>query len=266
MAAQLLIYERVTPITIERHGDWSVKGSTDYSFARRINSVPLVAAEFANAATEYAIVFSGPADELMPVAVLGVKENDNLYVDANGAWQAGYVPAFVRRYPFVFSSADEGKTFTLCIDEDYAGCNQTGEGERLFDSAGERTQYLQGVLGFLSVFQGQFQRTREFCRKLREHDLLEPMQVQFTTGSGEQTSLTGFMAVNRDRLKALPDGLLGEMARTDELELVYTHLQSMRNFQPMAERAIPKKAAEAATKSVAKKNAGRKSRATTTKK
>ena len=267
MTAQLLIYERATPITVARHGDWSVKGGTDLAFAGQVNSVPLVAAEFSSAAAEYAIVFSGPEDTLMPVVVLGVKEDENLYLNENGEWQAKYIPAFVRRYPFVFSSADEGKTFTLCVDEEFAGCNQEGLGERLFDSQGERTQYLQNVLSFLSVYQGQFQRTQVFCKKLQEHDLLEPMQAQFTLGTGEQLSLTGFVAVNRERLKALPDAVIAEMARTDELELVYTHLQSMRNFTPMFERAAPKPEPEIAPKSSgAKKPASRKPKARAAKK
>lgn len=59
------------------------------------------------------------------------------------------MPAFLRRYPFVFSSNDDASTFTLCIDEEFDGLNQDGRGERLFDSEGERTQYLQNVLGFL---------------------------------------------------------------------------------------------------------------------
>src|SRR5262245_19999312 len=76
-----------------------------------------MAAEFSSAALEYAIVFGDKGDVVMPVAVLGVRTDENLYVTMQGGWQAKYIPAFVRRYPFVFFSRDEGKTFTLCIDE-----------------------------------------------------------------------------------------------------------------------------------------------------
>lgn len=243
MTRQLLIYERAVPITQKRHGDWAVVTAKEYSFARHVNSVPLVAAEFSSAAAEYPIVFTGSEEAIMPVVILGVREGMNLYLSETGEWQAKYIPAFVRRYPFVFSSADEGATFTLCIDEEFAGCNQEGRGERLFDSEGERTQYLQSVLGFLSEYQAQYQLTQAFCKKLNEQDLLEPMQAQFTWGTGEQISLTGFMAVSRERLKRLPGDKLSELARTNELELMYTHLQSMTNFSPIVERAASKEKA-----------------------
>jgi len=237
MATQLLIYEQAAPVNPQKHGNWSIKTGTDYSFAKNVNSVPLMAAEFPSAAGEYAIVFTGSGDEVMPSVILGLRDQQNLQVTEDGAWRAKYIPAFIRRYPFVFSSTDEGANFTLCIDEEFVGCNQDGVGERLFDSAGARTQYLENVLGFLREFQAQFMRTQVFCRKLKELDLLEPMQAQIAMGSAQPISLTGFMAVNRDKLKAVPGDKLAELAKTDELELLYTHLQSLRNFSPMAEVA-----------------------------
>ena len=62
------------------------------------------------------------------------------------------------------------------------------------------------------------------------------MQAQVEMRSGEKSSLTGFMAVNRTRLKAVGGVKLAELANTDELELIYLHLQSMRNFQSLPDR------------------------------
>src|SRR5690606_7709519 len=139
----------------------------------------------------------------------------------------------VRRYPFVFSSQDDGKTFTLCIDERFAGFNREGKGQRLFGDDGKPSSYTENVLKFLQEYQAQFQRTQAFCRKLTEHGLLESMQAQVTTQKGEKLSLSGFMAVNRERLKKLDREVLAQLIATDELELIYLHLQSMRNFNAM---------------------------------
>jgi hypothetical protein len=236
MATQLLIYERAVPVTRARHGDWSVKTGSDYHFAANVNSVPLMVAEFGAAAGEYPIVFAGRDKEVMPVVLLGVRDKQNLFVDAAGAWSARYVPAFVRRYPFVFASTDAGQNFTLCIDEEFTGCNTEGRGERLFDSQGERTQYLQNILNFLQAYQAQFLRTQALCRRLAELDLFEPMQAQYTLKSGQRGTLAGFQAVSRERLKALPGDRLAELARTDELEAIYAHLLSLRNFPAMVEK------------------------------
>jgi len=236
MSTQLLFYENATPVSSQRHQQWSIDVGNDYGFTRRTNSVPLMAVEFPNAALEYTIVFAGGEDAVMPAAILGIQNDTNLYVDDQGKWQAKYLPAFVRRYPFVFSSNDNGATFTLCIDEAFSGVNQDDRGRRLFADGGERTEYLENVLKFLQDYQKEFQRTQLFCKKLQELGLLEPMQAQIKLRSGQQMSLTGFMTVNRNKLNALEPDKLSELARTGILELAYTHLLSLKNFTAMMER------------------------------
>jgi len=88
----------------------------------------------------------------------------------------------------------------------------------------------------VSEYQNHFQRTNLFCRRLKENDLLEPASARFRLPGGEETSLGGFMTINRDKLKALSGDVLAEMARTDELEMCYVHLQSLNNLTPMAQR------------------------------
>jgi hypothetical protein len=249
--SQLLIYETAVPVSSGRHGKCSVEAGKDYGFSKKVNSVPLTAVEFPEAAGEYAIVFAASGDEVVPVVVLGARQNENLFVDADNGWAAKYIPAFVRRYPFVFSSSDDNQTFTLCVDEAYPGLNYLGKGRALFDEEGKATPYVDNVLKFLQEYRAQFMRTQAFCRKLKELELLEPMHAQFTLTTGEKMSLNGFSVVDRAKLKALAPEKLAELAQTDELELVYLHLQSMRNFTAVKDKlvadAAAAKAAEPAT-------------------
>lgn len=236
MATQLLIYETATPVAYARHGDWSVEVGTDYSFSRGVNSVPLMSVEILGAAAEYAVVFGGTGDVVMPAVILGLRGEENLYLTEQGGWQAKYIPAFLRRYPFVFSSPDEGKTFTLCIDEAFPGFNKKGRGERLFTDERKPTPYVENVLKFLQQYQIEFRRTQVLCKKLKELNLLEPMRAQINLESGERMFLTGFSAVDRARLKTLSADALAGLVKSDELELIYAHLSSMRNFQGMRDR------------------------------
>lgn len=233
--SQLLIYKTAVPITRARHGDCCIDAVADYEFSKATNSVPLMAVEFPPAAGEYAIVFAGQEQdtEILPAAILGVRSNENLFLRESG-WKAKYIPAFIRRYPFVFSRIDD--QFVLCVDEEFPGFNREGRGQRLFDGDGKQTPYVDRVLSFLREYQAHFQRTQRFCTKLKDLGLLEPMQAQVTVESGPRLSLRGFMAVNREKLKALPGETLAELARTDELELVYQHLRSMRNFEGLRDR------------------------------
>lgn len=235
MATQLLFYEAAVPLSAARHGDWAVE-PRDFSFCRKVSSLPLTAVEFPVTAEEFAIVFVGQPGEVMPVAIVGVRPSENLYVNEAGGWDAGYVPGFVRRYPFVFTTPDEGDTLTLCIDEAYAGINREGRGQRLYDEQGKPSAFTQQVLEFLREYQVEFERTRVFCRKLEELGLLVPMQVEVGPAGGQPSALGGFMAVDRDKLRAVAPATLAELAQNDALEMIYVHLQSMRNFGRMRSR------------------------------
>jgi hypothetical protein len=238
MSKQLLIYQSAVAVSAGRHRDISFEAAGDFAFSAGINAVPLMAVEFIRAATEYAIVFSAAGDDVIPAAVLGVKPEQNLYLSPDAQWQAKYVPAFIRRYPFVFSASADAKTLTLCIDEAHPGLNREGRGQRLFADDGQPTPYVAQVLKFLKEYQAQFERTRAFGRRLRQYDLLQPMQAQVTTPQGEKQNLGGFMGVSRERLRALGAEALSTLVKTDELELLYLHLYSMRNFVEVKDRFI----------------------------
>jgi hypothetical protein len=236
MPKQFLFYQHAVPVSSERHRDWSLEPRNNYDFATHTNSVPLVAGEFGYALVDYAIVFIETGDAIQPVATLGLKPDENLFVDANGKWDAHYIPAFVRRYPFVFSKNQDGDRLTLCLDEEHAGWNQEGQGQRLFDTEGERTEYLEKVLGFVQDYQRQFELTQAFGQRLKELGLLQPMAARFKLPSGEKAALGGFMAVDRDKLKALPGDTLEDLVKKEALDLIYGHLASLKNVGAMLRR------------------------------
>ncbi len=245
MTTQLQIYETAVPVSSARHAKCSVEPVQNHAFARQVNSILLMAVEFPEAASEYPIVFAGTADKTMPVVILGARQNENLYLDAEGQWQARYIPAFIRRYPFVFSSSEDAKTLTLCVDEAYLGVNFQGRGQALFDAEGKPTAFTDKVLQFEKEYRAQVLRTEAFCKKLRELDLLESMQAEFTLEGHDKMALAGFHVVSRERLKKLDADALADLLKTDELELIYLHLQSMRNFNALKDRLV----ASAASKS-----------------
>lgn len=247
MATQLMFYESAVPVSATRHALHSVQAGADYAFASHVNSMPVVAAEFAAAAREYPIVFAGPDASPMPFLVLGLRQKQNLYVAADGRWDARYVPAFARRYPFVFAmEPGGGNRAVLCIDESFAGVNTEGRGQRLFDDAGKGSQYVETMLKFLQDYQNQVALTGRFGARLAELGLLEPMQAQLKGAGGESAAITGFKVVSREKLKKLDGAVLSELAQNDGLELVYLHLQSLASFGELRDRYARVVAAEQA--------------------
>ncbi|MBS2034616.1 SapC family protein [bacterium] len=238
MSKQLLIYEKAVALSKEKHSKWSVEVGDSFAFAAQVNSVPLMAAEFGAAAADYSIVFVRGEDETyVPTVVLGLQQNQNVFVDDQQHWTASYIPAFVRRYPFVFALSEDKKTFTLCIDEAFAGFNQSNRGQKLFEKNGEPSKYVGDLLRFLQDFESEFVKTRSFTANLDELELLEPMHAQISSQTGEKTTLTGFYCVNREKLRNLSGKSLARLSATGELELAYLHLFSLKNFQELQRRS-----------------------------
>ena len=105
------------------------------------------------------------------------------------------------------------------------------------------------VLEFLKEFQIQFERTRLFCQRVKELQLFEPMQANVTTAQGEKFALGGFLGVSREKLRQLSGEQLQKLAKTDELELLYLHLTSLRNFTEFKDRLAAAQPGDAESKS-----------------
>ncbi|WP_041523772.1 SapC family protein [Gilvimarinus agarilyticus] len=239
MTKQLMIYNDIQALSSEKHRNMSVKIDS-YDFIDEMTSSPLLATEIPFAAAEYAVIFSAPnaEGEHTPLAVMGVKQGENLMLSDDGSINARYVPAFVRRYPFVFAGGNESENLTLCIDEKSKALHADGSrGERLFDDNGEQTEHLKDVIKFLQDYQYRAEMTKAFCKKLKELDLLEPMQanIEFNGKAENNMSIKGFYTVKREKLKELGDEQVLDLFKKDGLELIYAHLQSLSNLNRLVE-------------------------------
>lgn len=116
-----MFHERPTALNREQDSAVRLKpNGLDFSFAAEVNSVPLAGVEFVEAARSHPIFFLEPqSGETFPIALLGMASGGNRFVAADGAWRDSYVPAFVRRYPFVLAADD-----TVCFDEACPGFNR----------------------------------------------------------------------------------------------------------------------------------------------
>ena len=219
---------------------------TDWRVASRLNSMFVAAVEFGDVCRDYPIVFvRAGADaqgkqQLAPVAVFGLAQEENLYLDGT-AWRARYVPAMLRLYPFALGRVDD-KTFAICVDTTWSGLSQT-EGQPLFNADGQPSELTQQVQKQLEQTEVEVQRTRLVGERLQALGLLREMRFDATLPDGHKLTVDGFLAVDEDKLKALPDATLLELQRNGILALVHAHLISLGNMRRLAEwraeRAAP---------------------------
>jgi hypothetical protein len=228
-----LFYKNPTPLSSERHAKKSISRTPDYSFAVDTNSVPVTAMECSRAMQNYPIVFT-TGDPVVPVAVLGLRGAKNQFVEPDGAWRAGaYIPAYIRRYPFILMESPDKLQFTLCIDED-SNLLVDGDGQPLFEGD-TATEAANKALEFCSAYQGQHSFTLEFTAALEKYGLLVENRASVALKSGEQLSLSGFRMVDEAQLAALPDDVFLDWRQRGWVPLIYCHLLSMGNWQALVE-------------------------------
>jgi hypothetical protein len=244
---ELLFYSKTVPLNRQSHARARLLPvAGDYSFAATVNSVPLAGKEFVAACKEYPILFSETqGGEIVPVALLGIRSGQNLYLDRRNGWGSRYIPAFVRRYPFILASdtKDGAENLTLCVDVSYPGFNGA-EGEMLFDGKGEYTPFLRSTISFLQECHHHFHSTETFAERLGRLSLLTPYSARFDLASGESFTLGRFLIVDEKKLLQLDGGTLLELCRSGQLAWIYFHLASLANLGPLidlaAERSIDK--------------------------
>jgi hypothetical protein len=246
--AEVLFYERPVPLNRTQHKDLRLKGLQSLKFASNVHSVPLTGVEFALAARDMPILFAGASvEDAGPMALLGLRQNENLFVDANGVWEANtYVPAFVRRYPFVLAekpAGQEGDDFTVFLDEAYEGFG-SNDGDRLFKEDGTDSEILANAVNFLGEFQQHVGRTQWFMQQLRKHDLLEPRNIRLEK-DGKTINLNGLFVVNENKLRELDEKTAHEFLREGVFGWIYSHLLSLANIDRAAQRLDSRESKEA---------------------
>lgn len=223
-------YTKPTVLSSIDHKELKIAKVDSYSFAKELNSSVLVGQEFMEAAKTYPVVFvEQSADTVMPVAIMGL--NSNLFVDDKDTWQEGaYIPAFVRRYPFIVAEGlgEEG-SLTVCIDAAFSGYDAK-DGERLFDDDGKQTPFMEQAMKFIEEYQQQYELTKVFVKFIQDNDLLKSVDANVTMADGKKFNMPRLQIIDEEKLKNLKDEDLLMLTRKGFLAWVYAHLFSISNF------------------------------------
>ncbi len=221
-------------------------GATRYDRTAGMNALFITAVEFGDVCREYPIVFVDAGQsaegqrEVAPMAVLGLEPGENLMLAADGTWGARYTPALLRGYPLGVVHVD-ATSYAVCIDVK-AGALSTDAGERLFNDAGEPTPFLEERRHFVEEIEREAQRTRQFGRRLLELDLLRSMRFDASLPDGNKLSVDGFLALDEEKLAALPDASVLDLHKTGVLALLHAHQISLGLMRALVERRVARRA------------------------
>lgn len=232
-----MFYGRPEALNPARHGNLRLKQSAAFDFARKAHAVPVMVTEMPAAMRSYPIVFVGP--QKMPVVIVGVRRDENLFVDAQGEWtKPHYIPAYVRRYPFVLAGEDCAERLTVCIDleSDRVTDIVSATTATLFDGT-EPSEVTRQAVAFCEQYQSMLGATRAIVAKIDEHGLLATRQSKITLESGEVMNLTDFQIIDEAALNGLADDAYLDLRKSGALPMIYCHLASMNSWTSLLHQA-----------------------------
>jgi hypothetical protein len=247
ISGNALFYSRPEPLNVQLHSRLGLRRvEKPFEFASTAQAVPVTVSEFVAASLAFPIIFAG--EKRQPLGVMGIEGNVNMFVLPTGYFEVGvYVPAYIRRYPFVLANDASRDTLVVCIDRD---ANMLGDLPDLpfFDPAGQPTEYTKGCIQFCNDYEQEVRRTESFVTLLTELDLFETRKTTYTPtnvdGSpGQPQDIAEYFAVSDERVKALPDATLRQLVDNGALRQIYAHINSLTGWDKLISLALAKQQA-----------------------
>jgi len=252
----LPLYKKPEPLNAQAHKGKGLKyGSRPFDFLNATHFVPVTVGEFASAGGDYPLIFLG--ENRVVVAVMGLREGENLFVDPNTGEYSHfhYLPAFVRRYPFVGAvHTDEADRFTVCVDTQSHLFSDKPD-VQFFDEDGKPTEFTQRAVEFVRRYEGDVVVTQQFINRMKELDLFEEQTTNYQPRDaagepvGEPQVVASYWGLSLKKLNELPTKTLEELRDNSYLGAIYAHILSMARWEQVMARAAFRAGAAGATTS-----------------
>jgi len=234
-----LFFNDLAPLSSNEHANYKARSLDGAPFLAKQHAIPVTVDEFASAQRFYPIIFS-LGDNPVPLGLMGLNEGVNTFVDDEGKLLGEtYVPAYVRRYPFLLARLrDDSDELSLCFDPSADAIGEFEEGDALF-ADGQPTDATKGILSFCEQFEQAGQRTTAFMKELTDSGLLMDGEVSIQPGDTDQPFVyRGFQMVNEERLRDLRGDTLRKMMKSGLLPLVHAHLFSLALMREVFARQL----------------------------
>lgn len=224
-----IFFKDLLPLSTQEHATWKARALDKAPFLVNHHAVPLTSDEFISASRFYPIVFSA-GDNPVPLALMGLNEGINTFVDAEGALlNPVYVPAYIRRYPFLLAKLrPDQEDLSLCFDPTSGAIGDFDDGDPLFVD-GQPSEHTKAILGFCEQFEQAGQRTGQFMEELIKSGLLMDGEVSIEVENAPQPFVyRGFRMVDETKLRELRGDVLRKMMQNGMLALIFAHLFSLQ--------------------------------------
>ena len=244
-----LMYQALEPLNATQHGKMKVRSTSAIPRVAKMHAVPVTVDEFGLAQRSYPIVFT-IGENPVPIALMGLNEGVNVFLDDEGRPldKATYMPAYIRRYPFMLARLrPDSDELSLCFDPTSGAVGEFDEGQPLFDGD-QPSEATKAILQFCEQFETAGQRTAAFLDDLKKSDLLMEGEVSIQPQGYDQPFVyRGFRMVDEEKVRDLRGDELRKMNQSGLLPLLYAHLFSLSQMREVFGRQMQQGKAPGAT-------------------
>jgi len=235
-----LLYNALEPLNATQHSKMKVRPILRMPQVARTHAIPVTVDEFTLVQRHYPIVFS-VGDNPIPIALMGLNENVNVFLDDEGRplEKHVYIPAYIRRYPFMLARLrPDSDELSLCFDATANAVGDFEEGQPLFDDD-QPSEATKAILQFCEQFEAAGQRTGAFMEELNKMDMLMDGEVAIQPEGFEQPFVyRGFRMVDEEKLRNLRGDELRKLGQNGILPLIYAHLFSLTEMREVFGRQM----------------------------
>lgn len=220
-----MFYKNPVLLDGQKHKNLSLVKDFGLGFTNESNAVPVNLIELPQVAHFYPIAFSNDG-MATPVAILGVRNDENLFVNKKGEWvKDTYVPSYIRRYPFILTEVNDGQSLSLCIDKTDGVTAENGNNP-LFDGEANPTELAKNAMEFCKSYHAASLQTQEFSKALAASNLLVERTAELSVKGGQKISFSGFCIIDEEKFNKMDDATFAEWRQKGWIGAIYAHLFS----------------------------------------
>jgi len=235
-----MFYKEIVPLNATQHGQLKIRPVEKSPFIAQTHAIPITVDEFGLAQRHYPIVFS-IGENPIPIALMGLNEGINVFLDPDGRPidTTTYIPAYIRRYPFLLAKLNpESDELSLCFDPTTEAVGEFDDGQPLFDGD-QPSDATKAILEFCEQFETAGQRTAAFMEDVKKSGLLMDGEVAIQPEGYQQPFIyRGFQMIDEEKLRELRGDELRKMNQNGMLPLLYAHLFSLAQMREVFARQL----------------------------
>ena len=238
ISGKMFLFERPELLSRQQHGELGLDAAArPFDFCANVRAVPLTVSEIPEASKFYPIVFNSK-DQPLPLAILGLGGDLNLFVDDNGNWEeTAYIPGYLRRYPFALAGEQDGERMALVIDAAYPGISKAAA-RRLFDKD-DMSDFAKQALEFTKTYEQDRRLTDQVTNELKKYEIIDGQTAQYTpAGTTDPRPFAQYFGVDEKKLQALSDEQFLGLRKMNVLPVLYSQLISLSNWRNLISRRM----------------------------